>query len=303
MSEIRLPLPEYAYNFDLLLDVVRRIAYPARMLVHDGVLWRFTCGCPLAYRQEGDTIVVRGDGLADCELAAIAWKSAQALGLDNDLSAFYAHAAGDERLWQTIEPLLGLPLFCAESVFEALVTLVIEQHISWKSALRAQRALMRQFSSGELVADDRTIYDFPSPAQLAAAKPSQLKSLKITDRRCALIIELARQVDAGALDLESIAALDDSAACASLMQIKGVGAWTAGNCMGRAFGRYPMLAENDVALQAAVRAYFYAGEGEKSADMVKQALGSHGQYAGLAGHFVLLRWVLDRYPPQAPNSS
>ncbi len=303
MSEIRLPLPGYAYNFDLLLEIVRRIAYPARMLVQDGVLWRFTCGRPLAYHQEGDMIVVRGDGLADFELAGIARKSAQVLGLGHDLSAFYAHAAKDKRLWQAIEPLLGLPLFCAESVFEALVTLVIEQHISWKSALRAQRTLMRQFASGKLVANGRTIYDFPSPAQLAAATPSQLKSLKITDRRCALIIELARRVAAGTLDLESIAALDDSAACASLMQIKGVGTWTAGNCMGRAFGRYPLLAENDVALQAAVRAYFYAGKGEKSAGLIRRALGAHGPHAGLAGHFVLLRWVLDRYPPQMPNSS
>lgn len=105
------------------------------------------------------------------------------------------------------------------------------------------------------------------------------------------------------LDLDSLAALDDSAACASLMQIKGVGAWTAGNVIGRAFGRYPLLAENDVALQSAVRAYFYAGEGEKSADMVRRALGAHGDYAGLAGHFVLLRWALDRYPPQMTNSS
>ncbi len=303
MSEIRLPLPGYAYNFDLLLEIVRRIAYPARMLAQEGVLWRFTCGRPLAYHQEGDMIVVRGDGLADCELAAIARKSAQALGLDHDLSAFYVHAAKDDRLWQAIEPLLGLPLFCAESVFESLVTLVIEQHISWKSALRAQRTLMRQFASGALVAKGLTIYDFPSPAQLAAATPSQLKPLKITDRRCAMIIELARRVAAGSLDLESIAALDDSAACASLMQNQGVGTWTAGNCMGRAFGRYPLLAENDVALQAAVRAYFYAGKGEKSAGLTRRALGAHGPHAGLAGHFVLLRWVLDRYPPQMPNSS
>jgi len=267
------------------------------------VLWRFTCGRPLAYHQEDGAIVVRGAGLADCELAAIAQKSVQALGLDHDLSAFYDYAAKDEALWQVVEPLLGLPLFCTESVFEALVTLVVEQHISWKSALRAQRALMGQFAVGEFVADGETIYDFPSPAQLAAATPGQLKSLKITDRRCALIVDLARRVDTGALALEAIAALNGSAACASLMQIKGVGAWTAGNCVGRAFGCYPLLAENDVALQAAVRAYFYAGEGEKSAGMVRQALGAHGAYAGLAGHFVLLRWVLDRYPPQIANSS
>lgn len=42
MSEIRLPLPDYAYNFDLLLEIVKRIAYPARMLAQGDVLWRST---------------------------------------------------------------------------------------------------------------------------------------------------------------------------------------------------------------------------------------------------------------------
>ncbi len=42
MSEIRLPLTGCAYNFDLLLEVVRRIAYPARMLAQGDVLWRST---------------------------------------------------------------------------------------------------------------------------------------------------------------------------------------------------------------------------------------------------------------------
>ncbi len=303
MSEVRLPLPAYAYNFDLLLAFVRRIAYPARLLAKGAVLWRFTCGRALAYQQDGDTLLVRGAGLDARELAAIAHKSAPVLGLNHDLRAFYAHAAQDDRLWRIIEPLLGMPLFCTETTFEALITLAIEQHISWKAALRAQQSLLRLFASGEQLEGGGAIYDFPSPAQLAAAQPSHLKPLKITHRRCALIIEIARQVESGALDLEASAALADSAACASLMQIKGVGAWTAGNCLGRAFGRYPWLAENDVALQAAVRAYFYAGEGEKSPGMVRQALGAQGAYAGLAGHFVLLRWVLDRYPPQAPNAA
>ena len=33
--------------------------------------------------------------------------------------------------------------FCSETVFEALITLIIEQHISWKSAMRSQRELLR----------------------------------------------------------------------------------------------------------------------------------------------------------------
>ena len=301
MSEIRLPLPQHAWRFDLLLAFARRIAFPARMLPQGDSLWRYTCGRLVNYGQRGDAIIIRGEWRKE-EESAIARQSRRLLGIDRDLSEFYALAAGDLQLWSVVEPLVGLPLFCAETVFEALITLIIEQHISWQAALRAQRTLLRLFYDGCPVAGGR-VYDFPSPAQLAAASPAQLKALKITDRRCALLTDLARQVDSGALDLEALRVQEDDEAFARLLRIKGVGAWTAGNVIGRAFGRYPHLASKDVALQAAVREYFCGGDGVKSAALVEEALGAYGDCAGMAGHFTLLRWVLDRYPPQLTSCS
>ena len=291
MSEIRLPLPDCAYRFDLLLEFARRVAHPARMLVDGDALWRFTGGQLLQYRQVDNAIVLCGESLDD-SVAAI---SRRALGLNNDLSPFYAYARNEAQLWQVIEPLVGLPIFCAETVFEALATLIIEQHISWNAAMRAQRVLLRLLGDGAETPAGR-VYDFPSPAQLANATLERLKPLKITNWRCQQIIDIARQVDSGELDLEILRELDDEAAAKRLMRISGVGAWTAGNVIGRALGRYPMLAVNDVALQAAAREYFHAGEGEKSVAKVRDTLGVYGEFAGIAGHFTLLRWVLDRYP-------
>ena len=64
MRQIHLPLPAYAYRFELLLEFVRRIAYPARMVVDHDTLWRFTDGQLLSYRQTDDAIVVTGAGLS-----------------------------------------------------------------------------------------------------------------------------------------------------------------------------------------------------------------------------------------------
>ena len=192
-----------------------------------------------------------------------------------------------------------MPVFCTETVFEALVTLIIEQHITWKTALRSQRSLMAMFSEGRCVADQR-VFDFPSPEQLAALAPVQLKGLKITDRRSALIIEIARAVCRGALDLESLRHQEPEAAYEYLMRIKGVGHWTASNTIGRAFGVFPYVSQNDVALQSALRHFFFGGDGEKSAASVLETLGKYGKYAGLAAHFLLLRWVLDHYPRLCP---
>ena len=64
MRQLRLPLPAHAYRFELLLEFVKRIAYPARMVVDQDTLWRFTDGQLLSYRRTDDAIVVTGAGLS-----------------------------------------------------------------------------------------------------------------------------------------------------------------------------------------------------------------------------------------------
>ncbi|MCY4072588.1 MAG: hypothetical protein OXG60_14940 [Chloroflexi bacterium] len=295
MVEHYLALPSFPYRFDLLLEVVRRNAYPARMIVEGDSLWRFIGGKLLCFRQDGDVIVLTGPALRESDPSRLHDLSRQILGLDHDLSDFHAIARRDERLWRQIEPLIGLPLFCSETVFEALITLIIEQHISWKNALRSQRTLMQILDSG-VMRGGHKIHDFPTPQQLAALEAKHLKPLKITNGRINLMLSIARDARDGVLDLEGLRGLEASEAYSRLMSIKGVGHWTAANVLGRAFGEYPYVSHNDVALQSAVHHYFYRGAGEKSAKQVLETLEAYGEYAGLAGHFILLRWVLDRYP-------
>jgi 3-methyladenine DNA glycosylase/8-oxoguanine DNA glycosylase len=64
----------------------------------------------------------------------------------------------------------------------------------------------------------------------------------------------------------------------------------------RALGIFPAIPHNDVALQAAVNFYFHSGNGRIPAQTMLDTLGRYGDYAGLAAHYTLLRWVLDRYP-------
>jgi len=296
MREIQLPLPPFAYRFDLLLEFVKRIAYPARLVVQGDTLWRFTAGQFVAYRQEADGIVIRGACISGSNVERVKRVSRHCLGLNRDLSAFYDFAASDRRLWQVVEPLVGLPIFCSETVFEALITLIIEQHITWKNALRYQRTLMRMFDRGEALGP-ASVYNFPSPRQLARAAHSELKALKITNRRIGMISEIAQAAALGAIDLESLRLMDAKTAYDRLLTLNGVGHWTANNVIGRALGQYPYLSQNDVALQAAVQHFFHDGAGKKSAELVVDSLGRYGENAGMAGHFVLLRWVLDRYPP------
>ncbi len=296
MSVIYLPLPDFAWRFDLLLAFLKRFAYPARMMVRDEVLWRVTAGHLLSYRLAEGAVAIQGPRLSVAQAAQVYHASQVVLGLKNDLGAFYDAAQRDEQLWRIIEPVHGLPVLCTETVFEALITLIIEQHITWKSALRAQRSLMEILDTGHALGDER-VYDFPSPPQLAQATREQLKALKITNRRLDLIIHIARECSSGRLEFESLRHRDAESVYQQLVAMKGVGHWTAGNVIARALGQFPTISHNDVALQAAIRHYFYADTGRKGPQQVIETLQAYGEYAGLVGHFVLSRWVLDRYPP------
>jgi hypothetical protein len=59
------------------------------------------------------------------------------------------------------------------------------------------------------------------------------------------------------------------------------------------------VGHNDVALQAAVNHYFFGGVGRIPAQQVLDAFAPYGDFAGLAAHYTMLRWVLDRYEANA----
>lgn len=293
MPEYLIPYPDHTYRFDLLLAILSRFAHPARQIVREGQLWRVTQGQVVCYQQAEDGIQLRISQQPHSD--ALIQASKRILGIDINLSDFYIFAQSDDILWHVIEPLHGLPIFCNETVFEAMMTLIIEQHITWKNALRSQQTLMQIFDTEQTV-DDVTVYDFPSPEQLAQAEPEDLKPLKITNRRIDLMIRLANDVVNGDFDLDVIQTMDTALAYKHLLKIKGVGHWTANNVISRALGRFPYISHNDVALQSAVLRYFYDDVGEKSAQQVIDTLEPYGEYAGLVGHFTLLRWVVDKYP-------
>jgi DNA-3-methyladenine glycosylase II len=130
---------------------------------------------------------------------------------------------------------------------------------------------------------------------LASATVDDLIPLKITFKRMQMLIDLARAIVEGTIDLDAWMRLDAAALYDKLCSLHGVGHWTAAVVVTRTKGIFQHIAHNDVALQAAVAHYFQTG---KSAPDVLRIMGQYGEYGGLVAHFTLMRWVLDRYPLQ-----
>ena len=177
---------------------------------------------------------------------------------------------------------------------------IIEQQISWTTAQKAQRWLV-EWVGNKLEYAGQTYYAFPTAAQIAAMTVDDLKPLKITFKRMALMIDLAGQVVSGQLDLEGLRDVSPAEAYKRLLAIKGIGHWTAAVTLERAFGHTDWVAYNDVVLQAATNRYLLGGSGRIPPELVAQTFAQYGEHAGLAARYTMFRWVFEQYPPQNGN--
>lgn len=300
--------PRAPYDFAKMLDVMGRFQ-PVMDVARDGEYWRaLRVGAHLALVRVRSRGTVDDPALDVYRMAAtgavdnhvVLGKLRHLLSTDMDMNPFYAFARTDSPLWETVEPLRGLHFIRAESIFEALLTTIIEQQIALTAALRAQRWLVEWAGNG-IAYNGETFYAFATPAQVAAAQVADLKPLKITFRRMQLLIDVAQQQASGQLDLESLRQGSAQAAYESLVRIRGVGHWTAAWTLTRGLGAYDAVGHNDVALQAAVNLYYYGQSGRATAQAVGDMFAGYGEYAGLAAFHTLMRWVFDRYDPLAPN--
>lgn len=298
--------PTEPYNFALLLNILSRFAHPSVEIVRDGAYWRaLSVGNGIALLKVTDQGSPNAPALAVHMMAQTGVIDRQQvihslrhiLHVEAERRDFIRVAQQREPLWEVVKPLVGMPEWRTATAFEALVKTIIEQQIAWVVALRAQKWLT-EWAGERIDHNGSSFYAFPAPERIAAASINDLKPLKITFKRMALLIDVAGQVASGSLNLESLNSLPPDEAYKRLLAIKGIGHWTAVVTLERAFGHKNWVAYNDVVLQAATNRYFHGGVGRLSPDQVVSTFAPYGAFAGLAAHYTMLRWVLDVYPQQ-----
>ncbi len=295
------PTPPYdflksirAANYHTVLDVIQDDTYwRALRFGADHALIQVTShGTPDHPQLNVQLMAATGETDPDVLLRKIA----HLLGAEADLKPFYSAVASDPVFGPLLEPLHGLRHIRAASLFEALLTTIIEQQIGLRQAQKGERWLVEWADNG-IDYEGKRFYTFPTPQQIAAASVDDLKPLKITNRRMQTMIDIATLTTSGALDLDSqdVSTRHTAEIYDQLIALKGIGQWTASWAIIRSTGHYQYIGESDVALQAAVNHYFYNQAGRTTTQVVKETLGRYGDYAGEAAFFTLMRWATDRY--------
>jgi DNA-3-methyladenine glycosylase II len=175
--------------------------------------------------------------------------------IDHDLKKFRAEVAGDPLMSKLEASHRGLHLARWPHLFEALVISILLQQISTVVAWTLKRRLVEKF--GEILeTGGEPFYAFPRAEALARADASRLRALGLSGSKAVSIIELAKRVHEGDLDEDELSGLENEALIARLIELRGVGRWTAEWALMLHFGRTDVFPAGDLALRGFVLKYY-----------------------------------------------
>jgi 3-methyladenine DNA glycosylase/8-oxoguanine DNA glycosylase len=219
--------------------------------------------------------------LSEAEQAEMARQVGWMLGLGQDFSAFYALALKEPKLAHVEERAQGRVLR-SPTLFEDTVKTILTTNTSWAGTIRMVKALVSQF--GARLPADPARHAFPTPDQLAATDQETLRSAAGLGYRAPYVLELARRVASGTLDLEAFKTADipTPQLRKQLLAIKGVGEYAAANLL-MLLGRYDFVPVDSWALKM-VSHEWYGGEPVGRAE-VEAAFEHWGEWKGLAYWF------------------
>ena len=123
-----------------------------------------------------------------------------------------------------------------EDYFTSIIRSIVGQHISVSAASAIYGRLLELFN-GELT------------AEVLFLKPKEeLRRVGLTKRKTDYVIDLAEKVITKELDLKNIDKHNDDVIMRQLINVKGIGTWTAEMFLILTLGREDVLAVNDVGI-------------------------------------------------------
>ncbi len=184
-----------------------------------------------------------GQSPSDVEVAAAVERL---LGLNIDISEFVRLAAGHARLRALVKPFAGFRPPRFPSVFEAAVNAICCQQLSLEAGLEllnrlSSRTGLRFKDGGE------SFLGPPEPSKLEKLSLADLRKLGFSRNKASALIELAQEFAHDPDWLEELADGDAQSAVDRLMQLKGIGRWSAEYILLRGLGRLSVFPSGDIA--------------------------------------------------------
>lgn len=190
----------------------------------------------------------------EADLAQVREKVSWMLRLDEDFSEFHALCRTEAALAQVVEKKQGR-LLRSPTLFEDVVKTILTTNTTWSQTKGMVARLVEMLSQPFSL--DPAAHVFPTPAQIAPVDEEFLTQQVRLGYRSSYVLELARRVASGELDLESWKHTDmeTDKLRRQLKALKGVGDYAAANLL-MLLGRYDCLAVDSWARKVIGQRFF-----------------------------------------------
>lgn len=228
---------------------------------------------PVRVRQQGGELWVT----PGAEAAA-----ARYFALDHDLEAIYASFPTDPAMTDALAFCRGLRII-RQPLWECVATFLTSSMKQVAHIRQMSLALRRRFGRPTRGGEDPAVY--PAPEILARATEADLRACGL-GFRAKNLLQTARLVAEGAVDLEAIRTMDDAAALAELCRLPGVGPKIANCALLFAYerlGAFPI----DVWIERVLRQLYFKGKRNVTARRLQEfAARTFGPYGGYAQQYL-----------------
>lgn len=175
----------------------------------------------------------------------------QMISADDDLAEFRAAVKGDPAMAELVASMPGLKPLRAPDLWTTLIWALIDQQLS----NAAGRAIRRRFAErfGVMIdVEGEPVAVIPDPQTVMKHMPLEFREAGLSQRKALYAREIAQAVLAGEVDLARIAALPTEQALQHLVDLRGVGMWTASIAAIFGLGERDILPADDLGVRKAI---------------------------------------------------
>jgi DNA-3-methyladenine glycosylase II len=162
------------------------------------------------------------------------------------MDAAVAHlCANDSAMASVIEAVGPFTLKPRGHGFRMLVRSILSQQISMSAARSIRKRLEKHLGTTRFTA-----------AMIARMRPAELRSLGVSPQKTSYLLDLARKSVDGTIRFRSFHRLTDEEVIAELIQVKGIGRWTAQMFLIFSAGRLDVFPHDDLGVRSAIRSLY-----------------------------------------------
>jgi 3-methyladenine DNA glycosylase/8-oxoguanine DNA glycosylase len=265
------------------LALSARLAGDATRTLRDGVLCA-NLGVERGFAWQGPDgrVTLRAGSESGLELMRFV------LALDDDHTPFLRANERDPLLGEAVRHLRGLRPVRVVTVAHSLLRALCGQLIESRRARTLERRIVRAAAR-----EPHGLVPPPTAASLGRFSAAELRALGLHARRSATLLRLLRSSD-----LERLRALPTEAAATRLERERGLGPWSVGLVCLEGLGRYERGLVGDLGLIKLVSALRgRRAEAWETAELLEP----YGEWAGLAGMYLLTGWARGLVPAPLPR--